>query len=71
MSSMYQLHGISTSVEGVGLAGSGSGCIHDAAAVWGLKSMGLMAGVEGRKYGAESWWLKEVSIRDEHAGWTL
>jgi hypothetical protein len=63
MSSMYQLHGISTSVEGVGLAG--------AAAVWGLKSMGLMAGGEGRKYGAESWWLKEVSIRDEHAGWTL
>jgi hypothetical protein len=51
---MYQLHGISTRVEDVGFAEAGSGCIHDEAATLGLKSMGLIDGKDGRKYGIES-----------------
>jgi hypothetical protein len=49
LSSIYQLHGNSTSVFSVGGAGSGSGFIHDFAETSGEKLIGLMGGVEGRK----------------------
>lgn len=49
MSSMYQLHGSSTSVLAVGAAGDGSGTIHVKALVEGEKSIGVMAGTCGRK----------------------
>lgn len=61
MSSMYQLHGISTSVLAVRGAGGGSGCIQDEAGTDGEKSIGLGVVLERRKYGVESWCVKDVS----------
>ena len=49
MSSMYQLQGSSTRVFEVGGAGVGRGFIHDDADTEAEKSMGFMAGREGRK----------------------
>ena len=63
MSSMYQLQGISTSVLAVRGAGGGSGCIHDEAGTDGEKSIGWGVVLDSRKYGEESWWVKEVSRR--------
>jgi hypothetical protein len=49
LSSMYQLHGNSTSVFSVWGKGEGSGFIHVVAETSGEKLMGWMGGVEGRK----------------------
>lgn len=49
MSSMYQLAGSSARVLAVGEAGVGRGFIQVDAERWGEKSMGVMAGVLGRK----------------------
>jgi hypothetical protein len=58
---MYQLHGSSTSVFLVGGEATGRGFIQDVAETSGEKFICLMGGVEGRKYGSESWWVREVS----------
>jgi len=49
LSSIYQLHGNSTSVFSVGGAGAGSGFIHVVAETSGEKFIGVMGGLEGRK----------------------
>ena len=43
--------------------GGGSGCIHDEAGTDGEKSIGWGVVFDSRKYGEESWWVKEVSRR--------
>jgi hypothetical protein len=67
ISSIYQFAGSSTKVVEVGARGFGSGFIQVEAERWGEKSMGVMVGVLGRKYGFESWWVRDVSICCQYA----
>lgn len=54
MSSIYQLHGISTKVWGVLAAGIGRGFIQVEADLEGEKSMALGSDIRGIKYNDES-----------------
>jgi hypothetical protein len=54
MSSIYQLHGISTRVWGVLAAGIGRGFIQVEADLEGEKSMALGSDIRGTKYNDES-----------------
>ncbi len=65
MSSMYQLHPISTREVAVAVAvGMGVGCIQVAAGL--EKSGGLIWVSRGARYGWESWAQSEVSVLKRH-----